>query len=594
MSAATGIATALLLGVLCTLLAFRRSGALQTTLRLLLSALSAVLLWLALFPPAGMLSTPSQPQTLVLLSAESDLQRAAQLKRAGALVLALPEASQSFAHTTTSNRSDFEPVADLQAALRRYPQASELHILGRGLPARDQRARLGLPVRFEPPPEPAGLRHWSVPAAVTAGSLWSVSGEVGGLADASVVLLDPAGARVATAPVDAAGHFSLSTRVRSAGRMLYTLEVWTDQSPPALSESVQLPVIVEPAAPAKVLLLAGAPSPELKYLRRWAVDAGLALTSRMALGLNMQIGAARPPNSAAEWREFDLLVLDERSLAALGSAGRQNVEVAVREGMGLLLRLTGSLGSAEAAWLQSLGLTVKAADLSSTVPWAVSEGSLPLQQRPLTVDGPLVLPLLSTPAGSRVGAWQPLGLGRVGVLWLTDSYQLQLNGFAELHASLWQQAFGSLQRGRANPLSVQRQSADPVRVDQRSIWCGLDPQRHYTLHSAANAPTQLLIDPATPGCAAAWPGHGGWAELRDDQGLLLPLYVHPPAAAPAQLARQQAQATLAMALASSAPEVVSNQHDTAAPAWPWWLAWLLSTCLLWLLERRGWTHQASG
>jgi hypothetical protein len=123
-------------------------------------------------------------------------------------------------------------------------------------------------------------------------------------------------------------------------------------------------------------------------------------------------------------------------------------------------------------------------------------------------------------------------------------------------------------------------------VNQRVIWCGLDAQRRYTLHSPASAATPLLIDPATPGCAAAWPSNSGWAELRDEQGWLMPLYVHAAQSAPAQAARQQAQATLAMAMNSGGGQVKLQHLSEPGPVWPWWLSWLLCSGALWWLERR--------
>jgi hypothetical protein len=574
------IAALLSLAVLLTLLSGRRQSWRHGLIRFLASALSAALLWFALFPPAR----PQSALALVVATADTDVSVLRERIAAGARVLALPEAPPL---------PDVAPVADLAMALRITPQAASLEILGRGLRKRDQDTVIGVPLHFAPLPELPGLRHWHAADTAVAGALWSVNGEVAAQADVTVALLDGADTKIASTTVDADGRFSLQTRVRAPGRQLYRLQVLgTDQRE---LERVDLPLIVRAGDPLKVLLLAGAPSPELKYLRRWAVDAGLQLSSRLALGANMQIGSAQQQTTSADWERWDLLLLDERSLAALGVAGRAELHSAVQQGLGVLLRLTGPLGSAERQWLAQLDLAVQAADSSTQIDWpnaltgstdSAPEAPLKLSRRPLTVSGAVTLPLLYGSQQALLGVWRPLGRGRLGLLWLTDTYQLQLSGRSLEHAGLWQQVVATLTRANAPASAVQVVSPAPARLAERVVWCGLDPARRYALYSAAEV-QWVHPDPATPGCAAAWPQHIGWAELRDEQTVALPLYVHGADSAPAQQARQWAEATLVRVHQSDSHSERSTTLQPGA-AWPWWIAWMLVSGALWWYERRSW------
>jgi hypothetical protein len=55
-------------------------------------------------------------------------------------------------------------------------------------------------------------------------------------------------------------------------------------------EQADVPVRIEADAAPRLLILAGAPGPEVKYLRRWATDAGFAVNTQMSAGGGIQLG----------------------------------------------------------------------------------------------------------------------------------------------------------------------------------------------------------------------------------------------------------------------------------------------------------------
>ena len=125
-----------------------------------------------------------------------------------------------------------------------------------------------------------------------------------------------------------------------------------------LMEDVALPLQVEADPAPRVLVLAGAPNPELKYLRRWASDASLSMHTQIAAGGGMQLGDAPISMTAANLSRFDVAVLDERAWSAMGEAQRAALLEAVRGGLGLLLRVTAALSEPEQRRLRALGFAV--------------------------------------------------------------------------------------------------------------------------------------------------------------------------------------------------------------------------------------------
>lgn len=540
---------------------------------LALQPVLALLLGLALLPPAR----PGTPVTLVLLTAGAS---APATQAPGEHVLALPEAGAP---------GGVDRVPDLASALRRHPAATRLRVLGEGLPARDHDAARALPLAFEPGEPPTGLvgLHW--PTRVLAGARFEVRGRIAGTSPARLELRDPAGRRVALATPDDEGHFVLAGEAGDPGPMAFELRVLGDGD--AVREQLALPLRATAGAPHRLWLIAGAPGPELRQLRRWAVDAGLELHSQMALGAGITIGDGARPVTAATLAETDLLVLDERAWRALGPRGRQTVVAAIAEGLGVLVRITGPLSAAERGALREQGLLLEAGDRSRAVvlppaltPEAPADQVVPTLARwPDSLAAPGGGVLLADANGDTLGAWQAIGRGRLGVWLLSDSFRWAQAGYPQAHARLWADAVATLARPR-----VKAGLALPEygQAGERAALCGLDEGAELIAPDGSRTP--LLPDPATgdAACAAAWPTRDGWHRVRSGEHEL-DWPVLPADALPGLHAQARREATLR--LAAFAPEAATDPTppDVPGPRWPWFLAWLAATALAWTLERRG-------
>jgi len=538
---------------------------------LVLQPLLAALLALALLPP----QVPGVRATLIVLTAGAT---APDAPAPGEIVIALPEAG---------------PVAnalvapDLATALRRTPAAS-LRVVGEGLVARDREAARGLPLAFAPGAAPHGLVALRWPGDGLAGATLSFEGEIAGLDGARAELLDPAGRRIALASPDDQGRFFLSAVAGVPGDVDYVLRVIDGDG--RTVERQSLPVQVRAGDAHRILLLSGAPNPETKYLRRWALDAGLALTTRQALGGGAAIGDAPARLDADTLAGTDLLVLDERSWRSLGSRGRDEVLAAVEGGLGLLLRITGPVSADERAGLARRGLVLS----PDEGPRAIS---LPPGRQPAADEGE------SAPALSRAGytlraaggdtvladtrgapllAWQAHGQGRIGAWLVTDSFRWVLAGHSGAHGRLWADAVSALARPRA-PASSLRLPAWS-RVGERVSLCGLGEAARLTDPEGDVMP--LVPDPATgaDACAAAWPRKPGRFGVDDgtQQGRWT---VFAAEALPGLAARERRDATVALAALSPEAANVSPTPPVPGPRWPWWAAWLAAAALAWWLER---------
>lgn len=552
----------------------------------------AVLLYLALLPPL------LQGQVGTMLVATAGTVGFAE-GAAGDVRIVLPEAAAAL---------DGERVPDLATALRRHPGTRRLHVIGAGLEARDLDAARGLAIEFQPAPLPRGLSGLWLPRRIAAGDDFEIHGRAEALVGGSAELLDPAGHRVDRAPLDADGGFALAGSARGAGLANFVLRLLDAQG--KLVEQVELPLRTVAEAAPRILILAGAPNPELKYLRRWALDSGASLHTQIGVGGGMQLGDAPIAINAATLAGYDLAVLDDRSWEALGAAQRSAMVEALRNGLGLVLRVTGPLSESTRAQWRALGLNVDTGREAASVRLSADAGAdedairarigpgtadaphardaaIPetpqLSRRALRLESSQARPLLRDADGVAFAVWRTEGRGRLALWTLTDSFRLTLAGRSDLHAQLWNDALAAVARARAG--ETPEIDAD-ARPDQRLSLCGLAAGARVS--APDGGALALPIDPASGArrCAAYWPRLPGWHVLHQGERAW-PFAVRRADEAPGLRASALREGTLALAAQplarTSATDASANAHR--GPSWPWFLAWLLLSAALWWFER---------
>jgi hypothetical protein len=287
-----------------------RSRPWRLALLLVAQPIAALLLYFTLLPP----TLPTEAGTMIVVT-EGATSLPAQT---GDRVIALPEASAPI---------EAERAPDLATALRRYPDTRQLHIIGAGLEARDRDAARGRSLRFDPLPLPRGVVRLDIPERVAVGGSFRIGGKVEGTAQGSVELLDPAERRIDSAALTRNGEFAVTGTVRAAGPATFLLRIRDARR--AMVETVEVPLWTRDETPPRMLLLAGAPNPEWKYLRRWATDAGLLLHAQIGVGGGLQLGDVPLALNAADFARFDLVVLDERAWASLNERQRAALSEAV-------------------------------------------------------------------------------------------------------------------------------------------------------------------------------------------------------------------------------------------------------------------------
>ncbi|MEC3911382.1 carboxypeptidase regulatory-like domain-containing protein [Sphingobium sp. CR2-8] len=412
------------------------------------------------------------------------------------------------------------------------------------------------------------------------------------LPGATVALLDPAGRITDSGTADKDGRFMLVGTARAAGPVIFTLQV---RSGKALVEQAAVPVWVADSARPRLLIVAGAPGPEVKYLRRWASDAGFDVTTQMSAGGGIALGDAPIALEAASLRRFDVAIVDDRRWPGL----RGPLLSAVRGGMGLVLRTGGPIDGATLSQWRSIGFDLagpggvvplalpKAPDRaiaqtrhgigSADIPVDIAspEDMVPdVNRLGLIPGGADAVSLLRDAGGASLAAWHALGSGRVALFTAIDSYGLSLTGRGDLYGDWWSAILGAV----ARPAAASHMVTDMVWAGERMTMCGLGSDSRVETPDGGQA--HML---PVAGCAAFWPVTAGWHYLRDGRALR-PFYVQPRAALTTMRGARDRQAT-AMLHQFDAPATTKVVSVRSGSNWVFWLAWLAVSALLWWLER---------
>ncbi|MFY8206789.1 MAG: hypothetical protein ACOVKN_07080 [Arenimonas sp.] len=531
---------------------------------MVLSGISALMLYFTLLPPTQRVPAGER----IVLTAHADSVTAIPEGRR----IALPEAPAQMAMTR---------VPDLATLLRQSPDVGHLLIVGDGLPARDREAVAGRSLRYLSGSPPVGLVDFWMPEAIVIGNRWQLRLRLSGITQARVELRDPSGILVDSAIPERNGDALLSDIARASGQVNYQLRVLDAAG--KIRETFTVPVAVSQPQTLKLLSHSGGPGPDLKAIRRWALDAGLQLQSHIELGPGMTVrteGAdVRPATLAAQ----DMLIIDERAWQGFDGSQRRNIREAVGNGLGLLLRITGPLSAQTAADFRQMGLRIDAANLTESVQLAPDSGKQEwptLSRRPVRITATDGVVALAGTQGEPLMVWRSYGSGRIGVLPLSDSYRLALAGFGDAHSRIWSDLVSVLARPQAENPPTRR--GNPAWPHERMVFCHLQPDAAVQ----AAADRQALVVETTgmnAGCAAYWPQAAGWLTLTSGK-TQLPFYVHAPKEGEA-LRRARLQ-TETLKLTTASPEN-TNTSGTPIPGspWPWFIGWLLASSLLWWLER---------
>ena len=509
-------------------------------------------------------------------------------------------------------------LLDVEQLLLREPALSSIKVYGFGL---EQEQWLNFPqnisVEFEPPVID-GFTAMRWPRSLVEGEVLSVNGHYQTQDMDDIIqlrLLDPADNIVDEARIKSDQGFSLTTRIKTPGNLVYRLQAW--DAGLMLSEQ-PVPVSVGLAVPLDILIMQSAPSFETRALKKFAETRGhrIRLNTDISKGKRITQSAnlandtdtsLSPQNLAQQ----DILIMDGRALINLPLTQRQWLNAAVDAGLGLLLladsTLVKNINDLNEDLLTGFNLAPLANVETTAVPRLLTANAtdwqVPLPVLTMQLDAENADVLIDDGKGRSLVITRAKGLGQIGISLVSHSHSWLTAGQNAAWGDYWRTLFSSLSRLPADSYLLAPPETEFNRVNQRLAVCAVGTGKGASVSINAMAPLalssgfdlQLASDRLNSArqCTYFWPRVSGWHQLHlysADRSSVLDqkaVYVFDSDQWLAQQRKQRLQATLARSSKNGKKPVETNTALVSEPLNPFWL-WLtliLSATCLWL-ERK--------
>jgi hypothetical protein len=504
----------------------RRANQARLAWRILASILAVVCFVLLIVPIKYETHVQQNADEVILLTQGTNLDSVAKLK---GKKYALPSVDLKNTRAIT--------IPNLSYFLKSNPNIQKLKIYGYGLSAAELEDLKGYQIVFHPSTNPSGIISANWPAKLKTSESLQVQGTYQNSGSETVkLLLKGLGKTVDSTSIEAKANksFSFKTNPKQTGKAVY--ELIALQKKDTLAKE-PVPVQVGDQAPMKVLILASFPDFEYKFLKNWLYENQYPLAFRSQISknkyasdfLNMD-GFNLNQISSASLKKFDILIIDEEELAAISPGERASIDLAVKNGMGLLIRVTNvkasSTLSGRFSRFESPALKGKPLNLTLAEDH-FKFNPLPLEQALFLKANQSDKPLIVDASGKTVVNSSISGYGKVLVSTLSSTYNWLLSGQKTDYTTYWSKLLANAARKRNEILAVNISPQFPVVNQKIRVVTDLAESDKLPILKIDNiqlSPRQNMELPFQWD-ALYWPQRAGWINLQRNQ-TIEPIYIY--------------------------------------------------------------------
>ena len=437
-----------------------------------------------------------------------------------------------------------------------------------------------------------------------------------------VYLKDPAGQVVAQQAVRDGETFELLVNVKTEGLWQYQLALAKASDDITVVEENLAFEVTRPSL-AKLLIRQSAPSFETRHVKNWAVEQGAQVTVETQISKNSYISqhANYPQEDRSDEKtaqvdsfdtlstldQYDLLIIDARGLMKLSQHQQDNLAVAVKRGLGVLvigdstLFTENNLPEVLNQFRISHGSTIESDQ--SLLSWQFDQAGEPLNVIAADIPASSGFSLVKGAEGRVIVPGIHWGLGKVAISLTNQTYQWRTAGQRQLYSRYWQFLFESLARQSLAPyllpvendhLNIARQPLPRCFSVNENLYSRL---ADYALRyeGAEGKPVALIpqVDEVNQNmaCGVIYPASSGWQRITlsaNEETLSHSFYVYNESDWPAW--QQQRKHSAGKRMQNAMQAGLTQTYWTEISLWPLWWGLLLMCSLLWI-ERKFWTNR---
>jgi hypothetical protein len=406
--------------------------------------------------------------------------------------------------------------------LSKVKNASQIFLLGSGLASFDLWQLRETPVTYLPGKEVSGIVKLKYKTQNLTGRDIEISAEYANPTDKHQLILEDASGNALdsiTLTFKDNQSLKLSAPLKVPGKFVYSITE-IDSTGKVINRN-PLPLEVKDAQPLNILILNYYSIFEIKYLKQFLSDLSykVSVKNRITSGrfkfefYNQKAKNLSRLNSSI-LEDFDLIIADAETLRLLPASEQNRIENSVRnEGLGVLI-----LG--ETSRSRSLDGIFKSAIKSDRTTEVVLD-QLPevkVEKKPFQMESNFGLEPIHSSNSNFISAYKRLGVGRVGITALTNTWQLKLEGSNVAYQQIWSELVEQVSK---------RSKKNNTWFPQQELSTKDEPFK-FKLETSAKLPTvitnnkhqislrQDLINPRL-WSGRTYPQNQGWQELRLEQ-----------------------------------------------------------------------------
>ena len=437
-----------------------------------------------------------------------------------------------------------------------------------------------------------------------------------------VYLKDPAGQVVAQQAVRDGETFELLVNVKTEGLWQYQLALAKASDDITVVEENLAFEVTRPSL-AKLLIRQSAPSFETRHVKNWAVEQGAQVTVETQISKNRYISqhANYPQEDRSDEKtaqvdsfdtlstldQYDLLIIDARGLMKLSQHQQDNLAVAVKRGLGVLvigdstLFTENNLPGVLNQFRISHGSTIESDQ--SLLSWQFDQAGEPLNVIAADIPASSGFSLVKGAEGRVIVPGIHWGLGKVAISLTNQTYQWRTAGQRQLYSRYWQFLFESLARQSLAPyllpvendhLNIARQPLPRCFSVNENLYSRL---ADYALRYEGTEGKPVALIPQVDevnqnmACGVIYPASSGWQRITlsaNEETLSHSFYVYNESDWPAW--QQQRKHSAGKRMQNAMQAGLTQTYWTEISLWPLWWGLLLMCSLLWI-ERKFWTNR---
>jgi hypothetical protein len=466
------------------------------------------------------------PDEIILLTDGTDPDSVAKLK------------GKKYALPSVDLKNEKAPIlSDLSYFLKSNPNIRKLNIYGYGLSKTELENLKGYQVNFRPSTSPDGIVAANWPAKLKTSEVLNAQGTYQNTRNQAVKLvLKGLGKVLDSTSVEAKSNksFSLKTHPKQIGKAVYEL-IALQKNDTLTREPV--PVQVGDQTPMKVLILASFPDFEYKFLKNWLYENQYPLAFRSQISKNKYASDFLNMDSinlnqinASSLKKFDILIIDEEELAAISPGERSSINIAVNNGMGLLIRVTDSKAlttlSGKSNRFEILPLKGKTLNLMLAEDH-FKFSPLPLEQGLFLRTNQNEQSVITDASGKTLVNSNISGYGKILTSSISSTYNWILSGEKTDYAAYWSKLLAGAARKRNDVLTINIIPQFPVLNQKTRIVTDLsaaDKLPILKIDDVQLSPRQNMELPFQWD-AFYWPQKPGWTNLQVNQ-TIEPIYIY--------------------------------------------------------------------